>query len=230
MPYTYAYPRPMVTVDVILIQAGEADAEVLLIQRKHPPFQNRWALPGGYVDIEEPLEAAAHRELAEETGVANLPLVQTGVAGEPGRDPRGRTISVIFTGFVPRHQKISPAGGDDARQARWFALKHLPPLAFDHQQLLHQQLTTIRFCALYKLWLLEFLRPQPFTIKDVQQLQSLLIGDVWSPAVWEAVLMHLPFLTRDGNTFLWKDTAPLFSCSDVFWMEFWGKRLSQNLI
>ncbi len=229
MVYTYEYPRPLVTVDVILLQAGETDVEVLLIERKHPPFQNQWALPGGYVGIEEPLETAARRELVEETGVSRLPLVQIGVAGHPGRDPRGRTISVIFTGLVPRHQNVLPRGGDDARAARWFPLKLLPPLAFDHHQLLNQQLATIRFCALYKLWLLEFLRPRSFTVKDVQHLQTLLTGNVWTAAIWNDICLHLPCLIPDGNTFTWKDSTPIFLYSDTFWMEFWGKRLSQFL-
>jgi 8-oxo-dGTP diphosphatase len=121
---------PALTVDVVAL-AGPEPLSVLLIQRRNEPFRGCWALPGGFVEEGERVEAAARRELREETGIATdaqLPLL--GVYDTPGRDPRGWTISIVR---VLRSDRELPArGGDDAGDARWFALEDLPPLAFDH--------------------------------------------------------------------------------------------------
>ena len=133
MPYTYDYPRPMVTVDIVLLTAAR---KVLLIQRKNEPFKDQWALPGGFVDMQETVEEAAHRELEEETGLKNIHMEQMQVFSSPGRDPRGRTISVVFTGFL-KGAEIPPRAGDDARNAAWVAMDELPGLAFDHTEIIN---------------------------------------------------------------------------------------------
>ena len=104
MSFTYRYPRPAVTVDTIIVARSPPKPRVLLIERKHDPFAGSWALPGGFVDENEPLDAAARREAAEETGIAinALPeLIQVAAFGNPGRDPRGWTISVAFATTIP---------------------------------------------------------------------------------------------------------------------------------
>ena len=98
MIYTYAYPRPAVTVDMIVIQIIKNKNRILLIERKNEPFKDQWALPGGFIDIDEEIETAAYRELKEETSIENIELTQFKTYGKVGRDPRGRTISVIFYG------------------------------------------------------------------------------------------------------------------------------------
>ncbi len=136
MAYTYDYPRPALTVDVAVFREGEAGPEVLLIKRKNPPFKDYWAFPGGFVDEGEDLEPAAHRELKEETGLGNLNLKQYRTYGQPGRDPRGHTVSVVYTGFLNDiSQKVR--GGDDAAEAAWFLVKNLPQMAFDHRKILN---------------------------------------------------------------------------------------------
>ncbi len=136
MPFTYDYPRPAVTVDVVLVTLGANDAlRVLLIQRKHEPFAGRWALPGGFVDQHEDLPVAARRELREETGVDVGPLLQLGAYGTPGRDPRGHTVGVAFVAAAGPGEAEGIAG-DDAADCRWFALRRPPPLAFDHGDML----------------------------------------------------------------------------------------------
>ncbi len=135
MPYTYDYPHPAVTVDIVLLRQGERSPEVLLIQRAHPPFAEHWALPGGFVDKGETLAQAAHRELQEETGLKGVALRQLAAFGTPGRDPRGWTISIAFWGWLEGNASIVKAG-DDASHAAWWKLDHLPPLAFDHAQIL----------------------------------------------------------------------------------------------
>lgn len=141
--FCYEYPRPAVTVDmVVLAHSARGGGAILLIRRAKPPFQGRWALPGGFVDIDESLEDAARRELEEETGIRVGELMQVGAFGDPKRDPRGRVIAVAFLAVV-RKEQVSPRGGDDAREAAWFSLKSLPSLAFDHEQIVQ--------CALRKL-------------------------------------------------------------------------------
>jgi 8-oxo-dGTP diphosphatase len=131
--YCYDYPRPSVTVDVVVV-TRERSPRVLLIRRKHAPFEGRWALPGGFIDMDETLEASARRELLEETGLRPRKLAQLATFGDPGRDPRGRTVSVVYLAEVGRAAAAS--AGDDAAEAAWFPLRRLPPLAFDHRDIL----------------------------------------------------------------------------------------------
>jgi 8-oxo-dGTP diphosphatase len=132
--YAYDYPRPAVTVDVAVV-TREPRPRVLLISRKHPPFEGSWALPGGFVEMEESLETAARRELFEETGIKAARMEQLHTFGDPGRDPRGRTISVVFLARV-RFAKVKPRAGDDAADAVWHFLDRHPSLAFDHREIL----------------------------------------------------------------------------------------------
>lgn len=108
--------------------------EVLLVQRKNEPFRGKWAVPGGFVDPDERLEAAARRELEEETGLKNVPLKLFAAYGEPGRDPRGRTVTFVY--WARLREKPEAKAADDAEDCRWFDLEHLPGLAFDHDQVL----------------------------------------------------------------------------------------------
>jgi 8-oxo-dGTP diphosphatase len=135
--YCYPYPRPSVTVDIVVVTREERP-RALLIRRKHDPFAGMWALPGGFVDMDETLEATARRELKEETGIElrkDDPLEQLHTFGDPGRDPRGRTISVVFLVQV-EPGRLNARAGDDAAEVGWFALDQPPPLAFDHDQIL----------------------------------------------------------------------------------------------
>lgn len=132
--YTYDYPRPAVTVDVVIV-TREDHPSVLLIRRHHPPYAGYWALPGGFVDEGETLLSAAKRELLEETSVEVPELEQLHTFGDPGRDPRGWTISIAFLARVNVNE-IKPQAGDDAAEVRLFPIEHLPPLAFDHSQIL----------------------------------------------------------------------------------------------
>ena len=134
MSYTYEYPRPAVTTDTILIFRTNNLSYILLIERKYDPFCEYWALPGGFVEMDEDLETACARELKEETGISGIKLTQFHTFGEVNRDPRGRTISVVYWSVID--QIIEPEGGDDAAQAKWFPLNNLPLLAFDHKKII----------------------------------------------------------------------------------------------
>lgn len=131
---SYDYPRPALTVDVVLA-TREVFPRVLLIKRAKDPFAGRWALPGGFVEENERLIDAARRELVEETGVRVAELEHLCAAGDPGRDPRGWTVSVVFFGRVTADE-MAAKGADDATEAKWFRLDKLPELAFDHAAIL----------------------------------------------------------------------------------------------
>ena len=132
--YIYDWPRPMVTVDAAVFTFENNRAKLLLINRKNEPFKGQWALPGGFIGMAEELVDAAARELAEETGLRNVPLEQIHTFGTVGRDPRGRQITIVFMGIAKDClDKIK--AGDDAAKAEWFDIDNLPKdLAFDHDQ------------------------------------------------------------------------------------------------
>jgi 8-oxo-dGTP diphosphatase len=142
--FNYEYPRPMVTVDVVVFNSQTEQLHVLLIQRAQEPFQGAWALPGGFVDMDESLEEAAGRELAEETGLEGVNLEQLQTYGDPNRDPRGRVISVAYCAFLASEQTVSIQEGSDASQARWLPVDELPNLAFDHSKILADALNWVK--------------------------------------------------------------------------------------
>lgn len=137
MPYTYDYPMISLTVDTVIFDLTTSEHKVLLIERGRPPFEGEWAFPGGFVDIDETLEAAATRELKEETSLENIKLEQFYAFSALDRDPRHRTVSVVFYGFIEENPNKVKAG-DDACNAKWFLLDDLPVLAFDHNEILHK--------------------------------------------------------------------------------------------
>lgn len=134
MSYTYSYPRAALSVDCVLFGKDGNDTKLLLIQRGKGPFQGSWALPGGFLELDETLEQAARRELKEETSVELAHVTRVGVYDAINRDPRERVISVAFmaTTEVSAHRAV---GSDDASDAQWFSLNNLPALAFDHEQI-----------------------------------------------------------------------------------------------
>ena len=136
MLHSYSHPRAALTVDCVVF-ATTAAPRVLLIQRDRAPFEGRWALPGGFVDQGEGLSHAARRELAEETGLLLDEVHQGGAFGELRRDPRGPTVSIAFYGVL-EGELATPRAADDARAAAWFPLDELPPLAFDHAEILRR--------------------------------------------------------------------------------------------
>jgi 8-oxo-dGTP diphosphatase len=123
VPFSYPYPRPSVTCDAVVFTMRADDLGVLLIKRKDEPFKGRWALPGGYVNENESLERAVARELVEETGISGARLEQLGTFGDPGRDPRGHTVTVAYVSFLVAEAAIT--AGDDAAAAEWISFRRL---------------------------------------------------------------------------------------------------------
>lgn len=142
MPFTYDYPRLMLTVDAVVFRINGDKPEVLLIQRKHDPYAGMWALPGGYVDMDETVEEAIVRELEEETGLKTKNLKQLYTFSAIGRDPRGRSVSVTFFGLTEMDNS-TVSGSDDASDAQWFNIDQLPKLAFDHIKAVKMAITKI---------------------------------------------------------------------------------------
>jgi 8-oxo-dGTP diphosphatase len=167
------YPQPSVTVDLVIFTIAEDDLKVLLIRRGQEPFKGRWALPGGFVDIEESLERAAARELQEEVGVTNVYLEQLYTFGDPKRDPRGRVISVSYFALVDaERQRIVAAS--DAAEAQWHSVFDTPKLAFDHAKILDYAVWRLRNKIEWTTVGYELL-PKKFTLSELQRVYEIIL-------------------------------------------------------
>ena len=147
--YVYEWPRPMVTADAVVFAFSEGRPHLLLIQRKRDPYKDRWALPGGFVEIDEDLPDGVARELAEETGLTNVALEQFRAFGRPGRDPRGRTITIAYFGITEQDRQPIKAA-DDAADVRWFDIDNLPPMAFDHDEIIRHAIERLMQTEAYR--------------------------------------------------------------------------------
>jgi 8-oxo-dGTP diphosphatase len=143
---TYDFPRPALTADVAAFRGAAGGREILLVRRAHEPFAGLWALPGGFVEEGETLQRAARRELEEETGLDPLgDLHEVGSYGDPGRDPRGWNVSVVFMVMLDYDEPGTVVGGSDASEAAWHSVSSLPHLAFDHDAIVADALTHAAF-------------------------------------------------------------------------------------
>lgn len=173
MASTYKYPRPALTVDAVVFGFDEGDLKVLLIQRDLEPFAGRWALPGGFVRVEETLDEAVLRELREETGLERVYLEQLYTFGEPGRDPRERVVTVAYYALVKLGDHRVRAA-TDARNAAWFAVSDLPGLAFDHEAIIETALRRLKGKVRYEPVGFELL-PAKFTLTQLQHLYEVVL-------------------------------------------------------
>lgn len=141
MIYTYEYPRAMNTVDAIIIDK-KTKSQILLIKRLNDPYKNCWALPGGFIEMDETLEESVIRETMEETSLSGIEFEQFRIYGNPGRDPRGRNITLTFYGLCENPEQAK--AGDDAGELKWFLLNDLPELAFDHQKMINDFMDKVK--------------------------------------------------------------------------------------
>ena len=160
--YTYAYPRPALTADCVIFGFNDERLQILLIERGVEPYKGCWALPGGFMRMNESIEECARRELWEETNVKDVYLEQFHTFSSPGRDPRGRVVTVAFIALV-RPSEYDVVGGDDANIAAWFDADALPPLAFDHKHILEEARQRLR----------EILRLRPVAFTLVGEMFSI---------------------------------------------------------
>ena len=174
MRHTYEYPRPAVTADVVVFTIRAGALCVLLIRRAKAPFKGSWALPGGFVDSNEPLQRAAARELEEETRLTDLVLEQLGAFGEPGRDPRGHTVSVAYYTFLTATRPVS--AGDDASAVDWHGVRSLPKMAFDHADILAIALGRLRHRLADPAHSPVEIVPARFTLSEQQHVHEAVLG------------------------------------------------------
>ncbi|MHA3772921.1 NUDIX hydrolase [Verrucomicrobiota bacterium sgz303538] len=168
MPFSYEYPRAALTVDCVVFGFDDGELKVLLIRRGLKPFKGQWALPGGFVRLDETLDDAARRELMEETGLKNVYLEQLYTFGAIDRDPRERVVSVAYYALV-KSAEHPAAGATDASEAGWFPVADLPTLAFDHREILKTALERLRGKVRYEPIGFELLPPK-FTLSQLQHL------------------------------------------------------------
>ena len=198
MPFTYKYPHPAVTVDGVVFGYDAADLKVLLIQRGGVPFRGKWALPGGFVNMDEGLETAARRELEEETGMTELYLEQLFTFGEPKRDPRERVISVAYYALVKlADHKVRAAS--DARNVAWFPVAKLPELAFDHDDILEVAVNRLKAKIRYEPVGFELL-PKKFPLSELQHLYETLLDQPLDKRNFRKKILGMGLLADTGET------------------------------
>jgi 8-oxo-dGTP diphosphatase len=167
------------TTDVVIFTIRDQRQEILLIQRGNPPFQGRWALPGGLLEPDEDLDVCARRELEEETGVTGLPLEQLQSFGAPRRDPRGRVVTVAYLTMV-RAERLKPRAGSDAAGVGWFAVAALPALAFDHAEII--AVARRRLSARFDQSAAAFgYLPRTFALEEMRAFYEILRGEPMDP-------------------------------------------------
>lgn len=198
MPYTYSHARPSVTTDILIFSIRQKTLEVLLIERKIEPFQGHWAIPGGFLRMGEDLMDGALRELAEETGVNGVPLLQFRAYGRPDRDPRDRVITIVYMALIPSDHIVVRASSD-ASEARWFPVDDLPKLAFDHADILadaRQRLADDVTVSVERTGRIAFeFLPEEFSLFQAQTVFEILRGEKldkrnfrkWISATWPIV-------------------------------------------
>lgn len=189
------YPKPSVTVDTVILTIKENDLKVLLVKRNIEPFKDVWAIPGGFVKLDESLDDAAKRELEEETGVKDVYLEQLYTFGEVARDPRGRVITVTYFALV-NSDKLTLAASTDAAEAQWFSLKNLPRLAFDHKKILQYALKRVR-------WKLEYttaafsLLSDKFTMSELQTIYEIIMDKKFDKRNFRKKILSLKIVKQE---------------------------------
>ncbi len=198
--YCYDYPRPAVTVDIVLFAFEAADLQLLLVARAKEPFANQWALPGGFVEMDEPLDAAARRELLEETGFSAHYVEQLHAFGTPDRDPRGRTISIAHLALASAEEvaQMPPRAADDAVAARWWGIDTLPSLAFDHAQIVTLASDRLR-ASIERPETSRALLPATFTLSTLQRLHERILGVSLDKRNFRRKLMDSMWLQESGD-------------------------------
>ncbi|MBE3561990.1 MAG: NUDIX hydrolase [Ktedonobacteraceae bacterium] len=167
------YERPSVTVDVVMMSLRQRDLQVLLVKRRSWPFEGMWAIPGGFIHMDESLEDAAKRELEEETGVHDVYLEQLYTFGDPKRDPRTRVITVVYFALLDS-ERLQVRAADDASDVNWFPVYDLPPLAFDHGEILNYTLNRLRGKLEYTTIAFNLL-PEQFTLRELQRVYEIIL-------------------------------------------------------
>ncbi|MFT6862543.1 MAG: 8-oxo-dGTP diphosphatase [Akkermansiaceae bacterium] len=197
MSFTYDYARPALTSDCVVFGLDQNDLKILLIQRALPPFENEWALPGGFIRIGEDIDVCARRELEEETGLQNVYLEQLATIGTPNRDPREHVVTVAYFALVNLLEH-PPTAATDARNAAWFSFDDLPRLAFDHNKILALARSRLRGKVRYQPVGFELL-PKKFTLTQLQHLYELILEETLDKRNFRKKVAKLDILTETNE-------------------------------
>jgi 8-oxo-dGTP diphosphatase len=195
--YCYKHPHPAVTADIVIFTVRDDALQLLLIQRGVEPFKNAWALPGGFVRMDEDLAEAARRELQEETGLQDIYLEQFGAYGRPERDPRERVITIAYYAIIAT-ERLSLSAGTDAAHASWFDYKALPDLAFDHKTIISDAYEKLVDKLRRSTVVLQFL-PKEFTLTQLQRLHEIILGETIDKRNFRKWVESLDFIRSTGR-------------------------------
>lgn len=209
--YTYDYPMPALTADIVVFGFDGWQLHILLIERKLEPYKGMWALPGGFMHIDETIEKCAARELAEETGVRGAYLRQFGVFSDVTRDPRGRVVTIAFLALINKSDYRLIAG-DDAARAEWFDLDRLPPLAFDHSDIVAVGRQRLRDLIATRPVVLKLLDKR-FSIAELQRLVETITGETYDRRNFQRRLLQSGLLQDEGPVSEPGSTRPAHSYS-----------------
>ena len=198
MTYTYDYPHPAVTTDVVIFTIRQDELKVLLVKRALAPFEGTWALPGGFVKPDESLEEGARRELEEETGVSGVFLEQLYTFGAPERDPRERVITVAYYALIPT-DTMEIRAASDAEGVSWFGLHELPELAFDHRDILDMAKRRLVDKLDYSTIAFQFM-PKSFTLTELQHVYETILGEPQDKRNFRKRILGLGLVRETGKT------------------------------
>ena len=190
MSYIYKYPHPAVTTDCVILTFHEERLKILLIRRGIEPFKSYWALPGGFLKMDESAEECALRELQEETGVTGATIRQFHTFSAPGRDPRERVITIAFYALMKWQEAT---GADDAEYAGWIPLDSLPPLAFDHEEIIRLALKAIKRDIYFEPVGFDLLN-DIFSMPELQRVYEAILGKEFDRRNFAKKMKHLQIL------------------------------------
>ncbi|MCB1798999.1 MAG: NUDIX hydrolase [Gammaproteobacteria bacterium] len=197
--FSYPYPHPAVTTDVVVFTIIAGRLSTLLVRRANPPHQGEWALPGGFLDIDEDLDACAARELAEETGLGGVYLEQLYTFGATHRDPRERVISVTYYALIPQDSLATPRAASDAAAVAWHAFDALPPLAFDHEQIITMAHRRLVAKLDYSTIAFQFM-PETFTLSELQCVYESLLNQKLDKRNFRKRILSLDLIAETGRS------------------------------
>ena len=197
MAYTYEYPHPAVTTDIVIFTIRRDELKVLLIKRGLPPYEGMWALPGGFINLDESLEEGARRELVEETGVSDVYLEQLYTFGEPDRDPRERVITVAWYALIPTDE-IDIKAGSDAEGVSWIGMQELPELAFDHPAIIDMAYERLSAKLDYSTIAFQFM-PREFTLSELQHVYEVILRERMDKRNFRKRILGLDLIEETGK-------------------------------
>lgn len=195
--YSYQYPHPAVTVDIVIFTIRDGRLKLLLIRRAGEPYRGKWALPGGFVEMDEDLEQAARRELEEETGVSGVYLEQLYTFGRPGRDPRERVITIAYSALIPS-DRLQIRAASDAEAVGWFGMDELPELAFDHDEILAMAQQRLQAKLDYSTIAFQLL-PGEFTLSELQTVYEVILQEPIDKRNFRKWVLGLGVIEESGN-------------------------------